>query len=99
MRTGQRRDCMDRYSAQETASLLGLNVSAVYILVAQRRIAHRRVGVLKGQGRIQISQKAIDDFVESCESPPSEWSKLSKNKFRRRPGQIIRPDGQPLKYF
>lgn len=55
------------HTIKDAAPLIGLSVSNVYRLIETRRLTHRRVGLRKGSGRIEISDEAIAAFLKSCE--------------------------------
>ena len=100
---------MEWHDVQGAAPRIGLSVDAVYALVASRRLGHRRIGITKGRGKIQISDQHIADFLESCEMPVvMEHARPPKRGETRRPQQrrarkpfepTTRPDGQPMEFF
>ncbi|WP_406699177.1 hypothetical protein V5E97_09900 [Singulisphaera sp. Ch08] len=93
---------MNWHSVKEAAPLIGLNVTAVYALVVSKRLGHRRLGIRKGAGKIQISDDHIAAFLESCEvAPAMEYARQGRPKDTRARGDqrpIIRPDGKPLRF-
>lgn len=100
---------MNWHSVREAAPIIGLNVDNIYALIATKRLGHRRVGVRKGSGKIQISDDHIAAFLKSCEvevgmehaKPPKVTSRATAKPTRARGDHrpIVRPDGKPLELF
>ena len=55
-------------SVKETAAALGISESTAYWMVYQGELPHRRVKArgCKGQGRILISRKAVEKWLEGA---------------------------------
>jgi len=62
------------FTIKQAAEYLGISVSLVYGLCAQKRLRHERYGL--GRGKIQIPEDALEEYrrnvtVESCMSRPA----------------------------
>lgn len=102
---------MEWHGVNEAAERIGVSANTVYALVAQRRLGHRRVGIHKGRGKIEVSDRHIAAFLESCEipvvmehrTPPNEAGKASQPARRAKPARSAQPelrsDGKPYRHF
>jgi excisionase family DNA binding protein len=52
-------------SPKEAAERMGVSVSLIYSWCEERRLAHYRVGGKGRRGKIMISPRDLDSFVES----------------------------------
>lgn len=85
-------------TVKEAAAVLALNPTTVYQLCATGRLGHRRIGLVKGSGRITITEQHIAAYLESCEIRPSE----PVPKGGRAPARLdpdLRFDGKPFRHF
>lgn len=92
---------MKWHTVKEAAPLLGVTEDMTYLLVASGRLAHRRVGLKPGRGRIQISDAGIAAFLEGCEIPAHDKPVAPLGGKPHRPRKFAasaRPDGKPMKY-
>jgi hypothetical protein len=91
---------MEWLDVPTAAQKIGLSTEYTYRLCASKRLAHRRVGIRAGKGKIQISEQAIADFLASCEvkaeQPGPNHGKLPRQKPAPR-AFTGRPDGKPLR--
>ena len=87
------------YSVREAAGLLSLSVDTTYALVASARIAHRRIGPRRG--KVQISDAAIEAYLQSCEVPVAREADPPAPVARRRmPARSgMRFDGKPYRFL
>lgn len=91
---------MTWHAIKEAAPLIGLSDGMVYRLCESGRLAHRRIGLKKGRGRIQISGAAIEAFLKGCEIAAEEKPAPAPQNARRPQKTRTfsgRPDGKPLK--
>ena len=90
---------MTWHDVRGAAPLLGLSTEAVYILCASGRLAHRRVGIKPGRGKIQISDANIAEFLKACEVPVAPQGTPARGAKNRPKIPTIsgRPDGKPIK--
>ena len=57
-------ECEKSLTVAEAASRLGISVSLVYRLCADRKLPHVRIGC--GRGAIRILESDLDEFIQSC---------------------------------
>jgi excisionase family DNA binding protein len=53
-------------SPQQAATLVGVSVSLVYQLCAERRLPHYRVGGDGRRGKVLIDEKDLETFLADC---------------------------------
>ncbi len=55
---------MKLLTVRESAARLGCSEALVYLLCAERRLPHVRLGT--GRGTIRIAEAEIEEFLKSC---------------------------------
>jgi excisionase family DNA binding protein len=83
-------------TVKEAAEELNLNPSTVYELCAKGRLGHRRIGLRKGSGRIEITEAHLSAYLESCEVRPDNGAGATRSPKRKTLTYSGRPDGKPL---
>lgn len=95
---------MNWHTPREAAPLIGVSAEMVYLLCSSGRLAHRRVGIKPGRGKIQISDADIAAYLESCRvpvAPQGQAGTAPATGAKKRPKTCAisgRPDGKPIKY-
>lgn len=86
------------YSVAEAAGMINLSAEMTYRLCASGRLKHRRLGLVKGRGKIEVSDAAIEAFLKDCEVEGP--APAAPPKARRKPTPTFsgRGDGKPLKF-
>jgi len=68
---------MKLLSVSEAAEKLSCSQALVYLLCAERRLAHVRLGT--GRGTIRIAEEKLEEFVKNCEIDAHSLSKGLKH--------------------
>lgn len=72
------------YTVHEAAQIMGLSPRTIYELCYSGQIAHTRVKARgkKGMGKIIISRKALEEYLERSQTYGS-WSNLDPNSTKK----------------
>jgi excisionase family DNA binding protein len=56
-------------TVKQAAKMMGVSAATVYLLCANRRLRHTRVGL--GRGKIAIAEEAVEEYLKGREVAPA----------------------------
>jgi hypothetical protein len=59
-------------TAKEFAERAEISLSLAYLLIAEGRVPHRRIGQRGKRGAIRIAEEDYKEFMEKCKTPETE---------------------------
>lgn len=74
---------MAKLSPKQAAKRAGVSPSLIYLLCAERRLKHFRIGGEGRRGKLLIDEEDLDRFMESCRVDDDEAADDSDLRFIR----------------